>query len=401
MSAPLTDAQVGRYADVLIWGLGLGRRFRRHDTVLVRLDSAAAWPLAEAVHRRLLGMRLNVVLRVLSSPGAEKDFYTLTDAAQRKFIPAGERELFESLNGLVAIRAPESLTHLRDVDAKRLGETTLARKPLRDIMNRREDRGEFSWTLCSWPTEAPAKNARLSPRAFAAQIAKACFLDDRDPVARWRSIHAEAAEIKKWLASLRISAVRLRSPSMDLEIRIGERRAFRGVSGRNIPSFELFTSPDWRGTRGTYFADMPSFRSGNYVEGLRLEFRAGKAVKVSARSGEEFSRKTLSLDPGAAAIGEFSLTDVRFSRIDRFMADTLFDENFGGRHGNCHIAMGNSYADTFDGDPSRLTEPLRRRLGFNGSSIHWDIVNTEPKTVTARLRDGRDVTIYEAGKFRY
>ena len=398
----LTNSQIDKYADVLVWGLCLERpKFKRYDTVLVRMDSAAALPLGEAVHRTLLDRRLNVILRILSSPTAEKDFYTRTDSRQRRFIRPGERELFEGLNGLVAIRAPMSLTHLKDVDPTRLGETVLARKFLRDVLDAREDRGAFSWTLCSWPTEEPARNARLPLKTFAAQIARACFLDDKDPVGRWKSIYREALELKKWLKSLRLDTVRLRSRSMDLEVRVGERRKFQGVSGRNIPSFEIFTSPDWRGTRGTYFSNLPSFRNGNYVKGLRLEFKDGKAVKVSAQAGEAFSRKTLALDPGASAIGELSLTDVRFSRIDRFMADTLFDENFGGAYGNCHLAMGNSYADTFDGDPRRLTKALKRSLGFNGSSIHWDIVNTEEKTVTARLRGGRTVTVYEKGRFKY
>ena len=76
-------------------------------------------------------------------------------------------------------------------------------------------------------------------------------------------------------------------------------------------------------------------------------------MKINAETGEAFTVQQLRMDRGAARIGEFSLTDHRFSRIDRFMADTLFDENFGGKFGNCHIALGSSYADTYAGDPAR------------------------------------------------
>ena len=107
------------------------------------------------------------------------------------------------------------------------------------------------------------------------------------------------------------------------------------------------------------------------------------------------------MDRGAARIGEFSLTDRRFSRIDRFMADTLFDENFGGKFGNCHIALGSSYADTYAGDPALLTKELKQKLGFNDSALHWDLVNTEDKTVTAHLTTGERIVIYENGRFRY
>ena len=112
-------------------------------------------------------------------------------------------------------------------------------------------------------------------------------------------------------------------------------------------------------------------------------------------------RKQLAMDPGASRLGEFSLTDRRFSRIDKFMANTLYDENFGGANGNCHVAVGSSYSDTYDGDPASLDAAQKADLGFNDSALHWDLVNTEPKRVRAHLADGRDVTIYEDGQFAY
>jgi aminopeptidase len=105
------------------------------------------------------------------------------------------------------------------------------------------------------------------------------------------------------------------------------------------------------------------------------------------------------MDEGASRLGEFSLTDKRFSPIRRFMAHTLFDENFGGEHGNCHIAVGASYSDTYAGDPHELTALRRVELGFNDSALHWDLVNTEPKTVIGTRRNGEQVLVYENGMF--
>ena len=81
------------------------------------------------------------------------------------------------------------------------------------------------------------------------------------------------------------------------------------------------------------------------------------------------------------------------------MANTLYDENFGGPHGNCHLALGSSYTDTYAGDPSELSKQMKARLGFNESALHWDLVNTEKKKVTARLGSGSDLVIYENGLF--
>jgi aminopeptidase len=105
------------------------------------------------------------------------------------------------------------------------------------------------------------------------------------------------------------------------------------------------------------------------------------------------------MDPGASRLGEFSLTDVRFSRINRFMAHTLFDENYGGEFGNCHVAVGASYADTYSGRAEDLDARRKKELGFNESALHWDLVNTEPKTVVAVDAGGAEQTIYENGRF--
>lgn len=83
------------------------------------------------------------------------------------------------------------------------------------------------------------------------------------------------------------------------------------------------------------------------------------------------------------------------------MANTLFDENYGGKFGNCHVALGASYSDTFSGKPSELTKEIKKNLGFNDSALHWDIVNTEKKRVTAHLTSGKKNVIYENGRFTY
>jgi aminopeptidase len=83
------------------------------------------------------------------------------------------------------------------------------------------------------------------------------------------------------------------------------------------------------------------------------------------------------------------------------MANTLFDENYGGRYGNCHLAVGASYSDTYDGNPARLNPAMKKKLGFNDSALHWDFVNTERKRVTAHLIGGGQRIVYDDGIFRY
>jgi len=395
-----SDEMIDKYCHVLLWALKTARKgpCRKNEIIMIRYERAAL-RLAEALQASLLDAGMNPVLRVGMSPKMEKQFYVKSNKRQLVFQPPGERELYQKLNGGIYLHAPDSLTHLADVDSKKIGKAAVARKPLKDILDRREETGKFSWTLCLFPTAELAKQAKLSMVRYADQVIKACYLDRKDPVTEWEETFRNALEIKRWLNRMTIERLHVESNHVDLQITPGERRRWVGITGHNIPSFEIFLSPDWRGTEGSYSANQPSYRNGNYVESVKLTFKKGRVLKSQAAKGGSFLAKQVALDPGAARVGEFSLTDKRFSRIDRFMANTLFDENYGGKHGNCHLALGSSYSDTFSGDRSKLTKDKKRKLGFNDSALHWDLVNTEDKRVTAHLAGGKKVVIYEKGKF--
>jgi aminopeptidase len=396
------DAQeLEKYADVLLWGLKTARskEYKEGDIILIRFDRAAL-ALAEVVHTKCLHWGMCVIPRMTCTTGMETSFYELAKDHQLEFIAPGDRELCENVNGSIYLHAPDSLTHLAHVDSARIGKAAVARKSLRDLLDEREQQGEFGWTLCLVPTKELARQARVSLSAYTRQVARACFLDMENPVAEWERIHSEAALLKDWLNGLHVSKFQITSGNMDLTVTPGDQRRWIGISGHNIPSFEMFLSPDWRGTEGLYFADQPSYRNGNYVKGVRLEFKRGEVVRADAEEGEAFIRSQIAMDKGARRVGEFSLTDRRFSRINRFMANTLFDENFGGKFGNCHLALGSSYADTFLGDVSTLDQDRKQELGFNDSALHWDLVNTEKKTVTAYLAGGGSVVLYKNGEFQ-
>ncbi|NNG06577.1 MAG: aminopeptidase [Desulfobacteraceae bacterium] len=398
----LTKKQMEKYCDVLVWALKTARKenFKKNDIILIRYDLAAI-RMAEILQGKLLDMGINPIPRMGLTWRMERNFFDQASNRQLVFLTPGEKELFKDLNGSIYLYAPGSLTHLSHIDPKRIGKAVVARKPLRDILDKRDEQGRFGWSLCMVPTPALAKHARLSMKQYTAQVVKACYLDKKDPVKAWKTIYKNAMAIKKWVNSLEVEHYHVESKSVDLKITPGKHRKWIGLSGHNVPSFEIFLSPDWRGTEGIYFANQPSFRSGNYVEGVRIEFRKGNAVRIAAKKGKDFVVKQLSMDPGAKRVGEFSLTDRRFSKIDKFMANTLYDENYGGRYGNCHLALGSSYSNTYSGDPSRLTKERKKNLGFNDSALHWDLVNTEEKRETAILRSGERVILYENGMFKY
>ncbi|HRS98140.1 MAG TPA: aminopeptidase, partial [Smithella sp.] len=332
-----------RYADVLLWALKTAKKkpLKKKDVIQIQYDREAL-SLAEVLFARLIDLGLHPVQKMSMTSNMEKSFFSKANDDQLSFIAPGERQFFSGISGRIYLCGPDSLTHLKGADPEKISRAIVARKSIKDLLNKREEKGVYSWTLCVMPTRELARQAKMSLKQYTEQIIKGCYLDRQDPVAQWKDLHRQIQDIKKWLTSLPVKNLHVESAHIDLRITPGEKRKWAGVSGHNMPSFEIFLSPDWRGTEGVYFANLPSFRSGNYVENIRVEFVRGEAVRIEAGRGEAFLRKLLAMDPGARRVGEFSLTDKRFSRIDRFMAETLFDENFGGDQGNCHLAFGSS-----------------------------------------------------------
>jgi aminopeptidase len=388
------------YAQILFWGLETARQnlFEHNDKILIQ-GHLPALQLIKTMHKMILERGLNPIIRLTPPVDIEREFYEIANENQLSFVAPGEEILMSAIQGAIFVRAPEQLTHLQDIDAEKQNIVSRSRNFLKKIMQKRQLEKTCSWTLGIYPTFAKARHANLSLQDYANKVKAACHLDTPAPLSTWKDLYTRIVDTKKWLLSLDIRQIHVESKQMDLRLSLGEDRKWLGLSGRNIPSFEIFTSPDWRTVDGIYYSDQPAFVNGNSIKDIRLTFNNGRIVNATAETGEAFLNKRLKIDPGASRVGEFSLTDKRFSKIDCYMADTLFDENYGGPSGNCHIALGSAFDEAYKGHQP-LNVPIQREsLGLNDSALHWDIINTEPKIVTATLSSGKKQVIYENGVF--
>jgi len=403
MSSAPSKEILERYADVLVnFALGGGKGIKKGEVVRVT-TSESAKPLFIAIHNAIIKAGGHMVsdYHLDDDAGMQKMFFENAKSHQIDFFPEKYmRALVDHIDHSIYIAASNDPHALKGVDPKKIMRRGEAVKPYRDWRTEKEHKGKFTWTIALFGTAAMAREAGLSEDEYWEQIIKACFLDTANPIAKWKSVYRELESYRKKLNALspKIDRLHVEGPDADLWIKLGDKRAWLGGSGRNIPSFELFTSPDKRGTEGWIRLNQPLYRYGNKVEGIELHFKGGKVVKCTAASGEKLIKEMIKT-PGANMVGEFSLTDSRFSRITRFMAETLFDENIGGPEGNTHIALGASYKECYTGDVSKLTKAQAEKLGYNDSSVHTDVISTAPRTVTAILKDGKTQVIYQKGRF--
>ncbi len=392
-----------RYARLLVnYALGGGEGIARGDVVLINAPDRAK-PLYAELCRAVWRSGGHVLsgYRPSDDPGAplSRAFYELADDDQLDFLSEpywkGVIDASDHLLHVLCETDPHALSNIAPAKIMR---SRQARRPVQEWQVAKETAGELTWTLGLYGTEAMAAEAGMSVEAYWDQIIAGCFLDETDPVARWREVNAQIAAHCQRLNALPIERVHVEGPDVDLWVTIGERRQWLGGGGRNIPSFEVFTSPDWRGTEGRIRFSEPLYVYGSLIRGVELEFHEGRVVASRAQENQELLQEMLAAE-GADRVGEFSLTDARLSRITRFMASTLFDENTGGRYGNTHLAVGRAFPQAYAGDPGDVSPEEWERLGFNDSVVHTDIVSTTDRTVTAFLADGQERVIYRDGRF--
>ncbi len=392
-----------KYADVLVnFALRDGKGIKKGDVVYVAVDEIAK-PLFIELRKAVWKSGGHVIANYRPSPDAEfnveRDFYALAENHQIEFFPAKYMKgLVDEIDHSIFIISDTDKKVLAGVDPKKIMARGKSMKPYMEWRNEKENRGAFTWTLALYATEAMAKEAKMPLQKYWGEIIQACFLDKADPIAEWKKIYRNLESYRQKLNKLPAEIFHVKGPDVDLRIKLGEKRRWMGGSGRNIPSFELFTSPDCRGTQGWIKFSEPLYRYGNLITGVKLIFKDGKVVASSAKKGEKVLKQMIATE-NANMVGEFSLTDKRFSRITKFMGETLFDENIGGKNGNTHIALGNAYHDCFSGDPAKLSKSDWKKLGFNNSTVHTDIVSTAPRIVTAYLKNGGKKVIYKDGRF--
>jgi aminopeptidase len=258
----------------------------------------------------------------------------------------------------------------------------------------------LNWSIVPFPTEGWAKMVFGEPdveRLWEA-VEFALRLDEDDPAAAWTARFDELGRRARNLTERSFDAIRLRGPGTDLTIGLlpdarwtsARFSTARGIEHLpNLPSEEIFTTPDYRRTEGTVRSTKPLALMGNLIRDLEVRFEGGRAVEVNASAGADMIRQQMANDDGAARLGELALVDAssRVGQTGLTYFDTLFDEN-----ATCHIAYGNHVGpSTLDEVPEQAEGQAR---GINYSSIHVDFMIGGPKIdVDGVTADGGEVPI--------
>jgi aminopeptidase len=271
-----------------------------------------------------------------------------------------------------------------DLDQERVGKARmleLRRKYLENLAERK-----FSWAIVGAPNAGWAQAVFGEPdieRLWDA-VATTVRLDESDPVQAWRDHIKNLKRRTESLNARRLDAVRFHGGGTDLTVGLLDRSRWVSAESEtawgqshvpNLPTEEVFTSPDRRRANGTVRSTLPLVIQGTIVRDLELRFEDGQIVNVAASSGEAVIRAQVETDDGARRLGEIALVDgdSRVGRTGITFLNTLFDEN-----ATSHIAFGQAISETIEG-ADELDAEGRVASGINDSSVHVDFMIGGPE----------------------
>lgn len=308
--------------------------------------------------------------------------------------------------------ASEDPDGLKGIDQKKMTKASQKSypivKPFYDEME-----NKYQWCIAAVPGAAWAKKLfpELTKNQAIEKLWEAILFTSRvtdDPVAAWDAHNKDLHDRCAYLNSLGIAELHYKGDNgTDLTVGMIPEAVFKGGGDTtlggvffnpNIPTEECFISPMRGKAEGIVYATMPLSYRGELIENFSVRFENGKAVEVKAEKNQELLEQMISMDEGAAYLGECALVpvDSPISEYGLLFYETLFDENAA-----CHLALGEGFADTIDGFEDKTLEECRA-LGINDSMIHVDfMIGYEGLDIDAITRDGRTVPIFRRGKWAF
>jgi len=309
------------------------------------------------------------------------------------YTPAWEKELTEAMsdNALLATTGNADPELLADLDGDRVGRAIPLERA--EIRQRQHLEQSVNWCAVGAPNAGWATQVFGEPdvERLWEKVAFCMRLDEADPVSAWRE-HLDRLRVRgDALTGLRPDALRYRGPDTDLTVgllpsaRWGS-AGFRTSGGidyvANMPTEEIFTTPDCRRAEGKIRSSLPLVLDGQMIRGLQLTLEEGRIVGVDAEQGADLIRGQLGTVENADRLGELALvtSESRVGQSETLFFDTLFDEN-----ATCHIAYGAGLPYAFDGEPDE---------GCNDAKLHVDFMVGGPELeVDALLADGSAVPL--------
>lgn len=295
-----------------------------------------------------------------------------------------------------------------DIPSEKIKKWILEREKTTKYYRANVSKYAFPWCIVALPNERWAKtlfgNQQEAYDKLYLSIMKMCMMDKSNPINEWDNYIKRNNYYKNKLKELNVTRMHYtNSLGTDLYVEIPPNSnwfnldkcdAKGGKMIANMPSYEIFTSPDYRKTNGIVYASRPLFYNDSCIKDFKLEFKDGKVISCSAKEGQKLLEEIIDSDNHSGYLGEVALVpyDSPISNTGLVFNETLFDEN-----ASCHFALGGGFPKSLNGQDLNEQQLLDR--GINQSSVHVDfMIGTEDLNIEADTEKGK-VLIFKNGNF--
>jgi len=404
----ITQELLRRYAELIVrTGANVQKGQEVQLTISVELHDFAALVIEECYRA---GAR-KVSVNWMSDAHSRLNFLYADQDVLSKVLPWEEakmKQMVEDLPCRIFISS-EDPDAMNGVDPGKLSAVAQARsrvmKPYRNAID-----GKHQWVIAAHPSEKWARKCfpdaeDAVDRLWDAILKTVRVSEDTDPVAEWKKHTAFIESKAAWLNAQGFSSLRYRSANgTDFSVELIPGAKWEGAGAvnttngafyiPNMPTEEIFTSPRAGKCEGTLVAVKPLSWNSQLIEDFSITFKDGHAVSCKAARGQELLEKMISMDDGAAMLGEVALVpkESPVNRCGFLFYETLFDEN-----ACCHCALGMGFKEVLPGGDDMTMEEAGK-LGINDSIIHVDfMVGADDLSIDGIQADGTSVPIFRNG----
>ncbi|MEI4338960.1 aminopeptidase [Streptococcus suis] len=298
------------------------------------------------------------------------------------------------------------------VDPEKLSRNARALSQALQPMRQATQANKVSWTLGAASGLEWAKkvfpNAASDEEAVDFlwdQIFKTCRIYEEDPIKAWEEHEARLVAKAKVLNDEQFVKLHYTAPGTDLVLGMPKNHLWEAAGSvnaqgehfiANMPTEEVFTAPDYRVADGYVTSTKPLSYNGNIIEGIKVTFKDGEIVDVTAEKGDEVMKKLVFDNAGARGLGEVALVPDKspISQSGVTFFNTLFDENASN-----HLAIGQAYAFSIEGGTEMSQEELKE-AGLNRSDVHVDfMIGSNKMNIDGIREDGTRVPIFRDGEW--
>lgn len=279
----------------------------------------------------------------------------------------------------------------------------------RKTYREKQENNQIDWCIAAVATKEWGKlifpNDNNAYEKLWETIFDICLINTENPEEEWIKKMEENHQMCDKLTELNIKELHYKSSNgTDLTIGLPQNAIWCGgssnIKGRdiivNMPSEEVFTTPNKYATNGVVYTSLPLVHSGITIKDIMLEFKDGKIINFDASTGKEELQNIIELDEESSMLGEVALVDInsKISNTNILFYETLYDEN-----ASCHIAVGRGFKECIK-DANDMTDEDLEELGYNKSKNHVDMmIGTKDLSIIAKTYDNKEIEIFKDGSF--